>query len=62
MILIFIVNKNYAETTLLPKINVTTDKTKKTKNKILAISMAEPAMLVKPSTAATMAITKNVMA
>jgi hypothetical protein len=52
---------NYAET-LLPKIKETTAKTKNTKNRILAISMAEPAILVNPSTAATMAMIKNVTA
>ena len=35
---------------------------KNTKNKILAISMADPAILVKPKTAATMAMIKNVTA
>ena len=49
-------------TFFLPKINETTAKTKKTKNKILAISMAEPAILVNPSSAAIIAITKNVTA
>jgi hypothetical protein len=52
---------NYAGT-LRPKINETIAKTKNTKNKILAISMADPAMLVNPNTAATMAMTKNVTA
>jgi len=52
---------NYAET-LLPKINETTANNKNTKNRILAISMAEPAILVNPSTAATMAMIKNVTA
>ena len=40
----------------------TTAKIKKTTNKILAMSMAEPAILVNPNTAATIAITKNVAA
>jgi hypothetical protein len=47
---------------LLPKINETTANTKNTKNRILAISMAEPAILVNPNTAATMAMIKNVTA
>jgi hypothetical protein len=34
----------------------------KTKNKILAICMAEPAIPVNPNTAATIAITKNITA
>jgi hypothetical protein len=42
--------------------NDTTAKTKNTKNKILAMSMAEPAIFVNPNTAATMATTKNVTA
>ena len=42
--------------------NTRTDKIKKTKNKILAISMAEPAMAVNPNSAATIAIMKNVAA
>jgi hypothetical protein len=37
-------------------------KTKKIKNKILAISIAEPAIRVNPNSAATIAITKNVAA
>jgi hypothetical protein len=37
-------------------------KTKKIKNKILAISIAEPAIRVNPNNAATIAITKNVAA
>lgn len=53
--------KNYT-VTFLPKINETTANIKNTKNRILAISMAEPAILVKPSTAAIMATTKNVTA
>jgi len=51
----------YAET-LLPRTKETAAKTKNTKNKTLAISMAEPAMLVNPSTAAMIATTKNVKA
>jgi len=46
----------------LPKMKERTANTKKTTNKILAMSMAEPAMLVNPSTAAIIAITKNVAA
>ena len=49
---------NYTDT-LLPKIKETTAKIKNTKNKILAISIAEPAIFVNPNTAATMAMTKN---
>ena len=52
---------NYTDT-LLPKINEITAKSKNTKNKILAISMAEPAILVKPNTAAIIAMIKNVTA
>ena len=52
---------NYA-VTRLPKINMTTDPTKKTKNKILAMSMAEPAIDVNPNTAAIIAMMKNVAA
>jgi len=37
-------------------------KIKKIKNKILAISIAEPAIRVNPNSAATIAITKNVAA
>jgi len=37
----------------------TTAKIKNTKNKILAMSIAEPAIFVNPNTAATMAITKK---
>jgi len=44
---------------LLPKIKETTAKIKNTKNKILAMSIAEPAIFVNPNTAATRAITKN---
>jgi hypothetical protein len=47
---------------LLPKTKERTAKTKKTKNNILAMSMAEPAIFVNPSTAAIIAITKNVTA
>ena len=50
--------KNYTDT-LLPKIKETTAKIKNTKNKILAMSIAEPAIFVNPNTAATMAMTKN---
>jgi hypothetical protein len=50
--------KNYADT-LLPKIKETTAKIKNTKNKILAMSIAEPAIFVNPNTAAIIAITKN---
>jgi hypothetical protein len=39
-----------------------TAKTKKIKNKILAMSIAEPAIPVNPNNAATIAITKNVAA
>jgi hypothetical protein len=39
-----------------------TAKTKKIKNKTLAISIAEPAIRVNPKSAATIAITKNVAA
>jgi hypothetical protein len=46
----------------LPKIKETTANIKNTKNKILAISMAEPAILVNPSNAAIIAIIKNVTA
>jgi hypothetical protein len=53
--------QNYTET-LLPNINETTANIKNTKNRILAISMAEPAILVNPSTAAIIAMTKNVTA
>ena len=41
---------------------MTIDKIKNMKNKILAISMAEPAIPVNPNSAATMSITKNVAA
>jgi hypothetical protein len=47
---------------LLPKMNNTIDKIRKTTNSILAISMAEPAMFVNPNSAATMAMTKKVTA
>ena len=50
------------ETTFFPKINTTIDRTKKTKNKILAISIADPAIPPKPKIAATSAIIKNVTA
>ena len=50
--------KNYTDT-LLPKIKETTAKIKNTKNRILAMSIAEPAIFVNPNTAATMAMTKN---
>ena len=53
---------NYDEITLLPKINMAIDIAKKTTNKTLAISMAEPAIPPNPNTAATIAITKNVAA
>jgi len=53
--------KNYADT-LLPKIKETTAKIKNTKNKILAIPTAEPAIPPNPSTAAIIAITKNEIA
>ena len=53
--------QNYTDT-LLPIINMTIDKIKKTTNRILAISMAEPAIDVNPNTAATIAIIKNVAA
>jgi hypothetical protein len=53
--------KNYTDT-LLPKIKETTAKINNTKNKILAMSMAEPAMFVNPNTAAIIAITKNEIA
>lgn len=52
---------NY-ELTRLPKINETIANTKNTKNRILAMSMAEPAILVNPNTAAIIATTKNVRA
>jgi hypothetical protein len=47
---------------ILPEIKITTAKIMKTKNKILAICMAEPAIPVNPNTAATIAITKNITA
>jgi len=53
--------KNYT-VALRPKRKEKTAKTKKTTNKTLAMSMAEPAILVNPSTAAKMAIIKNVTA
>jgi hypothetical protein len=53
--------KNYTDR-VLPKIKMITAKTKKIKNKILAISIAEPAIRVNPNSAATIAITKNVAA
>ena len=52
---------NYAET-LLSKIKETTAKTRNTKNRIFAMSMAEPAIFVNPNTAAIIAITKNEIA
>ena len=45
-----------------PKMNKTIDIIKKTTNRILAISMADPAMLVNPNTAEIIAMTKNVTA
>ena len=50
--------KDYA----LPEIKTTTAKMMKTKNKILAICMAEPAMVVNPNKPAIIAITKNITA
>jgi hypothetical protein len=49
--------KNYTDT-LLPKIKETTAKIKNTKNKILAMSMAEPAMFVNPNTAQLLRLQK----
>jgi len=54
--------RNYTVSFLLPKINAAIDKIKKITNNIFAMSMAEPAILVNPSTAAMMAIIKNVTA
>ena len=53
--------KNYADL-VLPKIKMIIAKTKKIKNRILEISIAEPAIRVNPKSAATIAITKNVAA
>jgi hypothetical protein len=53
--------ENYKDR-VLPKIKITTAKTMKIKNKILAICMAEPAIPVNPNNAATIAITKNITA
>jgi hypothetical protein len=47
---------------VLPKTKERTARTKKTKNNILAIPMAEPAIFVNPSTAAMIATTKNPIA
>ena len=55
-------DRNYANPPFLPKIKMIIAKTKKIKNKILAISIAEPAIRVNPNSAATIAITKNVAA
>jgi hypothetical protein len=54
--------RNYTATPFLLRINMTIDKIRNTKNKTLEISMAEPAILVNPSTAAIIAITRNVTA
>jgi hypothetical protein len=53
--------KNFHDT-FLPKTKETIAKTKNTKNKILAMSMAEPAIPPNPSTAAIIAMIKNVTA
>jgi hypothetical protein len=53
--------KNYG-VTLLPKIKEAIAKTKNTRNNILAIPTAEPAIPPNPSTAAIIATTKNVIA
>ena len=45
-----------------PPTNATSVSTRKMKNRIFAIPAAAPAMLVKPSTAAMIATTKNVSA
>ncbi len=47
---------------MVPKMRDTTKSTKKTPNKILAISTDVPAMFPKPKTPATSAIIKNVTA
>ena len=46
---------------VLPNTNAITANTKNTKNKILAISMAEPAMLVNPNNAAIIATMKKII-
>jgi len=58
----FVLPGNDHADTFLPKRKEITAKTRKTKNNIFAISMAVPAIFVNPSTAAIMAITKNVTA
>jgi hypothetical protein len=53
--------KNYTDTRL-PKNKETAAKIKNTKNKILAMPIAEPEIFVNPNTAAIIAITKNEIA
>jgi hypothetical protein len=47
---------------ILSEIKITTAKMMKIKNKFLAICMEEPAIFVNPNNAATIAITKKIIA